>query len=90
MVLITKGKPLAMNRKFIEAFGESCTDYRKVVLKLGYLLDDFLPLAADCYMVLTPGCVDADMARVRNRMDNVLHDVYPFNEHGDFKPVVIE
>ena len=74
-----------MNPGFIHSFGIRLEDYRIVVLKLGYLVPDFLPLKKDCYMVRTPGVTDLDFTRIEPEMDAVHRPMYPFDDIGELK-----
>lgn len=83
--LVTKHQEGALNPGFIHSFGIRLEDYRIVVLKLGYLVPDFLPLKKDCYMVRTPGVTDLDFTRIEPEMDAVHRPMYPFDDIGELK-----
>jgi hypothetical protein len=43
-----------------------------VVVKLGYLTEEFKPIAKKAYMALTPGCSDEILERLRYSEENKL------------------
>ena len=78
--LVTRHQEGVLNRTFIDSFGTDMESYRIVVLKLGYLVPDFLPYKKDCFMVRTPGVTDLDFDRIEPEMDAVIRPMYPFDE----------
>lgn len=78
--LVTKYQEGALDRSFTDSFGIKLSDYRIVVLKLGYLVPGFLPYKKDCFMVKTPGVTDLDFARIEKEMDKVCRPMYPFDD----------
>lgn len=78
--LVTKYQEGALDRSFTDSFGIELSDYRIVVLKLGYLVPGFLPYKKDCFMVKTPGVTDLDFTRIEKEMDKVRRPMYPFDD----------
>jgi microcystin degradation protein MlrC len=54
------------------ALGIAAEDYDIVVVKLGYLTEEFKPLAKKAYMALTPGCSDEVLERLRYSAEHKL------------------
>ena len=89
VVLVTAQREGVLNRSFMEGFGEDCMAYKVVVVKLGYLLDDFVKIASKIYIAKSPGNVDLDFSRINASMDGIPRPMYPFDKDFDFKPCVI-
>lgn len=89
-VLVTSSREGVLNRSFMESFDEDCMNYKKIVVKLGYLLDDFLKIASDVFVAASPGNVDLDFDRINGAMDQIPRPMYPFDGDFAFMPVVVE
>ena len=89
VVLVTAGREGVLNRSFMESFGEDCMSYKKIVVKLGYLLEDFVKIASGVYIARSPGNVDLNFGRINDLMDAIPRPMYPFDSDFEFEPVLI-
>lgn len=89
VVLVTARREGVLNRHFMESFGEDCKSYKKIVVKLGYLLDDFVKIASAIYIARSPGNVDLNFERINASMDKIPRPMYPFDGDFEFAPTVI-
>lgn len=89
VVLVTAGREGVLNQSFMESFGEDCMSYKKIVVKLGYLLEDFAKIASGVYIARSPGNVDLNFERINGLMDAIPRPMYPFDSDFEFEPVLI-
>lgn len=77
---------MPLNRTFIESFGEDCMSYKIIVLKLGYLLDDFVSIMSGCAMAMSPGIVELNIDALCKRLTHVRRPLYPLDDVQEFTP----
>ncbi len=78
-----------LNRTFIESFGENVMNYRVVVLKLGYLLDDFVQVMRGCRIAVSPGACDLNIQRLSQQLTGIRRPLYPFDPDTVFEPHMV-
>ena len=64
-------------------------NYRVVVLKLGYLLDDFVQVMRGCRIAVSPGACDLNIQRLSQQLTGIRRPLYPFDPDTVFDPHMV-
>ena len=87
-VLVTKARTPIVHMKVFDDFGTDPSDYRFVILKLGYLWPEMYSIAADSLMLLTPGSTCEVVERCE--FHHIPRPVFPLDREMEWAPEVYE
>ena len=87
-VLVTKERTPIVHMKVFRDFGTDPSDYRFVILKLGYLWPEMYSITADSMMLLTPGSTCEVVERCV--FHNIPRPVFPLDREMEWEPEIYE
>ena len=87
-VLVTKERTPIVHMNVFRDFGTDPSDYRFVVVKLGYLWPEMYSIAADSMMLMTPGSTCEVVERCE--FHHLPRPVYPLDKAMEWEPKVYE
>lgn len=85
-IIVTEERIPITSAKTFESFGIDPNNYKRIVLKLGYLWPEFYEIAKDYMMVFTKGSTCEEVENCDFKV--IPRPVYPLDKNMEWKPVI--